>query len=387
VTGKRRSQGDSGESGSATKRSRPAPDDDTATESESDDARPPSPVLRAASSQPAPTSAPNPTGHLRPQSTFGTQAPPPTRLGTPATILDSPPPQQSSLSLNGSSFPLVPNLQLPIRDSTHGRLRAAVLEKAVRRLEAKILRDRDGGGSGEQDRDRDGDKDGGDGDWEMVDTEEREPGDGEMDDEMEELAPLPQSPAGAWTYPKTPAPRRTYKAARSHLAAAEAAVPPARPNSPSTDSTSLFAMERARSALERMATERESRAALPRRRRAPSTGPPTFSSSSTAAQAGSTSSHTTRRQDNRRLDPVSAARADMVAFNEDVAQGRARSFVESATRANRRRSNEGCGPVRDRPAHGLVEDDEEDLAAAQAFAKGTYPVSPILSTITRLHTY
>jgi hypothetical protein len=49
----------------------------------------------------------------------------------------------------------------------------------------------------------------------------------------------------------------------------------------------------------------------------------------TIKKASSTQKH------NCWLDLVSATRAKMVTFNEDVAQGWARSFVQSATRANR----------------------------------------------------
>ncbi|KAF8760052.1 hypothetical protein RHS01_02173 [Rhizoctonia solani] len=82
--------------------------------------------------------------------------------------------------------------------------------------------------------------------------------------------------------------------------------------------------------------------------------------------------------DKWRQDPISAARADMVAFNKEVRKGSATSFAKAVTRANRRQSNKElearCGPMRDRSANGLLPDDEEDIAATQAFAQGTVPV-------------
>ncbi|CAE6370490.1 unnamed protein product [Rhizoctonia solani] len=76
----------------------------------------------------------------------------------------------------------------------------------------------------------------------------------------------------------------------------------------------------------------------------------------------------------RRLDPASAARADMVEFNRAVAQGQATSFVESATRQSERTAR--CAAPKSRPLDELLEDDEEMLVQAEALAKGKWPRTP-----------
>ncbi|CAE6429977.1 unnamed protein product [Rhizoctonia solani] len=61
----------------------------------------------------------------------------------------------------------------------------------------------------------------------------------------------------------------------------------------------------------------------------------------------------------RRLDPVSAARSDMLAFNRAVARGEATSLVESVTR----QTDE------------LLDDNEELLAQAEAYANSRWPTT------------
>jgi hypothetical protein len=75
----------------------------------------------------------------------------------------------------------------------------------------------------------------------------------------------------------------------------------------------------------------------------------------------------------RQLDPVSAARADMVAFNRAVAHGDATSLAESVIRQSQRTAR--CMPPVSRPSDGLLDDSEEILAQAEAYAKGKWPVS------------
>ncbi|KEP44974.1 hypothetical protein V565_337380, partial [Rhizoctonia solani 123E] len=73
----------------------------------------------------------------------------------------------------------------------------------------------------------------------------------------------------------------------------------------------------------------------------------------------------------RQLNPVSAARADMVAFSRAVAQGEATSLVESVGRQSQRTAR--CAPPASRPSDELLDDDEEMLAQAEAYAKGKWP--------------
>ncbi|KAG8736238.1 hypothetical protein FRC11_002749, partial [Ceratobasidium sp. 423] len=67
------------------------------------------------------------------------------------------------------------------------------------------------------------------------------------------------------------------------------------------------------------------------------------------------------------LDPVSAAREDMLAFNQVVAQGEATSFVESVTRQSER--TVWCAPPESCQPDELLDDDEEILMQAEAYAK------------------
>jgi hypothetical protein len=73
------------------------------------------------------------------------------------------------------------------------------------------------------------------------------------------------------------------------------------------------------------------------------------------------------------LDPVSAAREDMVAFNRAVAQGEATSFIESITRQSERTAQHA--PLASHLADELLDDDEEMLAPAEAYTKQKWPVS------------
>ncbi|GAB1528370.1 hypothetical protein RhiTH_011564 [Rhizoctonia solani] len=77
--------------------------------------------------------------------------------------------------------------------------------------------------------------------------------------------------------------------------------------------------------------------------------------------------HGQRAGGSRRLDPVSAARADMLKFNKAVAQGKAPSLIKSVRRESQGATQ--CGSPTSRPPDGLLEDNEEDLAQAKACAK------------------
>ncbi|KAG8757969.1 hypothetical protein FRC11_004166, partial [Ceratobasidium sp. 423] len=71
------------------------------------------------------------------------------------------------------------------------------------------------------------------------------------------------------------------------------------------------------------------------------------------------------------LDPVSAACADMVAFNWAVAQGEATSLAEGVKWQSQRMAR--CAPPASHPLDELLDDDEETLAQAEAYVKGKWP--------------
>ncbi|KAG9094268.1 hypothetical protein FRC06_010997 [Ceratobasidium sp. 370] len=363
------------------KRQQTAPADNTDTEPESDDyviVHPspppaPAPANRTAPSQRHPRLASTP---LHPQTGPGTLAPPPTHNGTPTTVLDSPRPSAQpsrshslggSLSCNGTpdSLPLLPSLQFPVRDTAHKRLRAKVLTRAVDQLE-KML--------------------------ERVEHAEGEEGEivEETDAEVDTSGPLMNEDEGEEGEPNVPSStsrnthnKKTYRKRRSHLPSAPddllgAIRPQSRLNSTSTGPARLLGIGWVQAVMEPARAEANTHSAIPRHTRIEQARPYPRPPLSTEAQAGSAASRREPRQENRRLDPVSAARADLVAFNNEIAQQRATSFMESATRANRRRGDgvgQRSGPMlnRDRPADGLLDDDEELLAQAQAFAAGQFP--------------
>ncbi|KAG9081919.1 hypothetical protein FRC06_005331, partial [Ceratobasidium sp. 370] len=76
-------------------------------------------------------------------------------------------------------------------------------------------------------------------------------------------------------------------------------------------------------------------------------------------------------QGTRKLNPVSTACADRINFNKAVQQERAMGFVQSVTHQT------CCAPPASRPADGLLEDDEEMLAQAEAYAKSKWPSAPL----------
>ncbi|KAG9101533.1 hypothetical protein FRC06_002951 [Ceratobasidium sp. 370] len=346
----------------ATPPSAPVPAENTDTEPESDDfiVVPPSPTP----AQPTPPSAPRvtlrqpcPVPNLAPRPNLpplrGTHPPPPTREATASTVLDSAQPStQSSQSLgdpalcnaNPSTLPLVPRLDLPTRGPVHARLRNKLVRRTVDRLEVMACDEESEGGVDE-----------------MGETGTSNPpltNDGEN-------APGPVRHRGEATtsYQKT---RRSHLPSNP-LAHSRPAAPLARPNSPSATQDSIFTMERAQAAQ-----ERERARALPRRTSVGQLQPrprPSNTQVQSHSVAGMQEPSGTR---NRRLDPVSAARADMMAYNQDVVEGRAPSAIEEATRHNRQQVGE-VRPTVNRSANGLMEDNEEMVAHAEAFAAGTFP--------------
>ncbi|KAF8601918.1 hypothetical protein BDV93DRAFT_509755 [Ceratobasidium sp. AG-I] len=343
----------SNEPSSKRQRAIPVLADNTDTESESDDY-----VMVPTSPTPAgPTLSPTPRATLSQLRPFavarpnlpplrGTQAPPPSREPTASTLLDSPRPSAQvscSNSFGGSqprstdtSLPILPRLDYPPRDSTHERLRSKVLAGSVATLK-KIV--------------------GGDEDDELEQTEETE-----EDEAGDAPGPARPSTRKATTYqgsqrsylPSNPGTRGTVASGSSKSAARD----------------SLLAMERAQAASEQLGI------VLRRTRR--KEGGLHHSPFGTQAQPSSSASASEPcGRQSRRSDPVSAARADMLAYNQELVEGRARSTVQDAIRHNRLQVNEEMrarsGPTRKRSLNGLVDDDEETRAHAEAFAAGTFP--------------
>lgn len=86
------------------------------------------------------------------------------------------------------------------------------------------------------------------------------------------------------------------------------------------------------------------------------------------------SHHPSRRRRHRHRDPVVQARADMAAFNDERAHRQTSSLVQSVSRHTERM--QGVRPkVAPRLPHELLPDDEEIRARAAAIASGTHPVS------------
>ncbi|KAF8594470.1 hypothetical protein BDV93DRAFT_515750 [Ceratobasidium sp. AG-I] len=327
--------------------------DNTDTESESDDyvmvptnPTPAGPLFppvsqRAALSQPRSFTVPRPS--LPPLR--GTQAPPPSREPTTSTLLDSPRPSAQpsrSHSLGGSlprsvntSLPILPRLDYPPRDPTHQRLRTKVLAKAVDELQEIV---------------------GDDEDDESEETDDDEAGDAPGPTRLQPSARKATTYQGSQRshLPSNPGARSTIASGSSKSAARD----------------SLLAMERAQAAAEQWGVVLR----CTRRKEArPRHSPP-----STQAQPGSsTGTSEPRGSQSRRNDPVSAARADMLAYNQELVEGRARSTVQDAIRHNRLEADEEMrarpGPMRNRPLNGLMDDDEETRAHAEAFAAGTFP--------------
>ncbi|KAG9086165.1 hypothetical protein FRC06_003243, partial [Ceratobasidium sp. 370] len=78
-----------------------------------------------------------------------------------------------------------------------------------------------------------------------------------------------------------------------------------------------------------------------------------------------------QQQQQGRLNPISAARSDMLAFNREVQERNIESFIESVTRQHRRTGP--CRPVAPREPTELLADDEELLAQAEALAESSAP--------------
>ncbi|CAE6450360.1 unnamed protein product [Rhizoctonia solani] len=357
-------------SGGSSKRQRKhiVVDDDTATEPETED----EPVQDRASVRVTaenllagrPAEAPRPPGR-------GALAPPPSLEATPPTDLDSLPSDTSSRSLGGSlarygvslaaseghsstqaqpplenrstswEIGMLPRLLTPLIGPVHARLRRRLVNRALHGTDRE----------GSQARPLD-----------VADqADDRQPtGTGQVPEI--EFASRTNTPRPAPQ--KSPFNSRTYRGHRSHVQSepeashAETAGTsnedePAPPSSPNLTSSQLIRRERARAFAAKAHQEMAEMA--PRRRPlfAASSQPPTARPQSRPPPRGNQANLQRTGAASRRLDPISAAREDMLAFNR---------APFCAVR-----------PPLDRRGDGLLEDDEKMLAQAEAYAKRKWP--------------
>ncbi|KAG8722633.1 hypothetical protein FRC09_005936 [Ceratobasidium sp. 395] len=309
----------------------------------------------------------------------GTCPPPPSRAPTPdfvpATQYSQASTRSHSLggslshygeSVPGESTPAEPVPPLPMligtsRGPVHHRLRQKALKRFFDRADRDAERaDKEAGIQGEEE------------------VDELDPTDDEPD----------TSYAPGSSAQNTSSASRTYSGSRSHLpsqSGADASAPlesdddvspVERPNSPSLTPAELIRKERARAIVAKARAEMDAAARKVLRREgrlfAETTRPPT-NQPQIRPEPGhlvvNGSGSSTRSK--RRLDPVSAARADMIAFNEAVARGEATSFVESVTRQTDPSAR--CTAPSSRDPHELLEDDEEMMAQAEAYAASKLP--------------
>ncbi|KAG8726439.1 hypothetical protein FRC10_007121, partial [Ceratobasidium sp. 414] len=185
------------------------------------------------------------------------------------------------------------------------------------------------------------------------------------------------------------APPITYAGYRSHISPPDdtsvpRTPPPTRANSPppaqrqsrqprAPPNLVLAHLERAQmvdAVHDMIRASRAEAMSCSRIRRAEPSAPPkttTQGSSSAAGTSGKKSSH--------RLEPVAAARTDMVEFNKCCACDNATSFVQSVTRQNERRGRCALREGEERFEHELLPDNEEDLAHDEAVRQGKQPTS------------
>ncbi|KAG9085386.1 hypothetical protein FS749_004458 [Ceratobasidium sp. UAMH 11750] len=386
----------------SSKRSRMEPANDTATESESEDEeemRRHGPARVAAMRIIESCHSGKLPAEPQP-SVSGTCAPPPTREVTPDTVVESAAPSRNqsfgaTLSQPGQPMPPLPMMISPPRGPVHARLR----EKAMQRYYDRVEQDAKAAEAEAAALHPD-------------EVDELDPSDTEEVPETEalgsvasfhSLAMKPQStlalPAPASTSapvhnPNT-AKQRTYGAARSHAASsskAKAAGPDTiepddpdsddagpipGPNSPRLTAADLIRRERTRAVAAKVQAEFRALAdghSRPRRLFAEASQPPIARPQARPPPGATADAPGAHTRGTRKLDPVSAARADMINFNKTVEQDRATGFVQAVTRQSEHKAR--CAPPASRPAHELLEDDEELLAQAEAFAKSSWPSSP-----------
>ncbi|KAG9081186.1 hypothetical protein FRC06_005745, partial [Ceratobasidium sp. 370] len=360
------------------------PNPDTATEDESEDdatARQAAAATAARIISAQAHATPHPHANLQQASrpAPGTQPPPPSRQPTATTVLDTQPSRQPSMatllgtdtdtqlsrSRNGESqhpLPPLPNIFSPVRGPTHARLRALAIERAFPpELFAR-----------QEDEDE----------LDELDTSNLSQHDAYNKSNASKHAHHASNRAGR--VPGTPTRTEriqhsghTYGRNRTHLASAldtladiaAAATPPPHPNSPTLDPTGMVRRERARAILEKACVEVESRSRIRPHCHVTQPSRPPACRSHTTAPAPTQGTSVSRQQPQGRLNPISAARSDMLTFNREVQERNVESFIESVTRQHRRMGP--CRPVAPREPTELLADDEELLAQAEALAESS----------------
>jgi hypothetical protein len=357
---KRSSDGSVLSEGSSKRQRMQAAEDDTATESETDDelAR----VVDESAREAADCimlACPNcnPDGRIPPP-LHGTHPPPPSRDATPSTVLDSQPSNVSSLSLGDPipprvdsqsdcpSAPALPSLMTTLHGPVHARLHTKLLKRHLNNTDREAETIQSG---------------------------------------LSYISPSSTQRATHGSLCGSLSNPQTYSGPRSHLPSEPESTitEPAdtnniadnliQPNSPDLTPSQLIRRERARAVTAKAHAEMVEIA--PRRHPlfATASQPPASRSQPRPAVGGRGNSIGQRMGGPRRMDPISAACADMVAFNRAVAYGEATSFIVSVTRQSERTAQ--CSPPLSRPSDELLEDDEEMLAQAEAYAKSKWPVS------------
>lgn len=327
----------------------------------------------------------------------GTHPPPPSlataplsRESTATTVPDVQPPRRAagvpSRSHYGKSttptspIPPIPNLLSPLRDPVHARLR----HKALVRYIDCANRDAEAAMAEAASTDEEEDQ--------LAPTDDDEVPETDFGGSSGTRRGLPQEARA------DSASQRTYGRTRTHVPSQPQPGPSERrresapepepepesdpesepgPNSRRLTPAALLLRERLRAVAAKVQTEAQG--LLNRDQRARLFGeaarPPTSRPQLRLPPGTNSGAPGTRAQGSRRVDPIGAARADMIQFNEACARDEATSFVRAATRHDERRGP--CGPLRSRSLNLLLEDDEELQAAAEAFANGKWPVSNI----------
>ncbi|KAG9121338.1 hypothetical protein FRC07_002732 [Ceratobasidium sp. 392] len=318
--------------------------------------------------------------------------PPPTREPTSTTVPETPSRTRSfgaTQSQAGKTMPALPRIFSPTRGPTHTRLRAEVVERFLAHFEHKAA--------------------------------DAQPAPSAADEEVDELAPtdteeVPKTvvdgsrPASWWSLikehgtrkppalPPAPAPgldptptpthtrstatQRTYKKGRSHVAsqsnanasrADNDAGPSVRPNSPSLTQAELIVRERTRALEAKVAAnarKQSKKQSRPGHLFANASQPPVTRPQARAPLGASANLPAAHNQGTRRPDPVSAALQDMANFTNAIRDENTTGFVQSVTRQAKRKGR--CAPA-PRPLHEWLEDNEEDLAHAEARANSEWP--------------
>ncbi|KDN46239.1 hypothetical protein RSAG8_04466, partial [Rhizoctonia solani AG-8 WAC10335] len=272
----------------------------------------------------------------------GTHEPPLSRIPTATTVLQTQPSNTSSHSPSGSTraqkTPKLPNITYLTTGPVHNRLRAELLQRflndPIDPAEAT----------------------------ETAEADKSQPTDV---DEIPEIG-LDSTPnLSQRATCGSSSNRYTYKGYRSHVPSepeADRASSPERnttgyaptwPDPPRITPSQRVQQERARAVAAKMAAEL------------------TGTTSSRSRVFSSASKPPSSRPQPR---PPLGSKGNAVGrleYSRAVAQGEATSFVESATRQSERTAR--CAAPKSRPRDGLLEDDEEILAQAEALAKGKWP--------------